>query len=134
MRQLFGDWARINGPIQEQQFVESPPEGLLAATDPKRSVAMIHPILGTRKRPADTDFYGLVHEGWIPDYRDPENFLESVHIQAYYFQTRFFPRFHWFTLRPPKGESFVIADRAVGWASGLLPNATKLEKEDAVSC
>ena len=78
---------------------------------------MIHPVLGKRNWPADTDFDNLVKESWIPDYDDPQNFLESVHIQAYYFQVRFFPRFHWFTLRPPKGDFFVIADRAVGWAA-----------------
>jgi hypothetical protein len=117
MMQLFSDWARTNRPSQGQQFVEPPPEGLLATTDPKRAIAMTHPMLGTRKWPPDSDFDRLTDEGWTPDYRDPANFLESVHMQAYYFQTRFFPRFHWFTLRPPQGEFFVIADRAVGWAA-----------------
>lgn len=37
MKQLFGDWARLNGPIEGQQLAELPPEGLLAAIDPKRS-------------------------------------------------------------------------------------------------
>jgi hypothetical protein len=46
---------------------------------------------------------------------EPANFLELVHMQAYYFQVRWFPRLHWFTLRPPQGEYFVIGDRPVGW-------------------
>ncbi len=57
------------------------------------------------------------------DYNDPGNFLESVHIQAYYFQTRFFPRLRWFTLHAPKDEHFVLADRAVGWAADGYVNA-----------
>lgn len=46
---------------------------------------------------------------------EPANFLEAVHIQAYYFQVRWFPRLRWFTLRPPEGQYFVIGDRPVGW-------------------
>ena len=43
------------------------------------------------------------------------NFLEGVHIQSYYFQSRWFPRLKWFTLRPPSGSYFIIGDRPVGW-------------------
>jgi len=117
MMRLFSDWARTDGQFQGQQLVEPPPEGLLAASALKRPVAMTHPVFGEREWPPESDFDRLADEGWVPDYRDPANFLESVHIQAYYFQVRFFPRFRWFTLRPPQNEFFVIADRAVGWAA-----------------
>ncbi len=117
MMQLFADWAQMSEPVEERQLAEPPPQGLVTAGVLRRDVAMIHPVLGKRKWPADSRFDVLMKEGWIPDYSDSENFLESVHIQAYYFQTRFFPRFRWFTLRPPDGQFFVIADRAVGWAA-----------------
>jgi Protein of unknown function (DUF4238) len=42
------------------------------------------------------------------------NFLEGIHIQAHYFQARWFPRLRWFTLRPPAGDFFIIGDRPVG--------------------
>jgi hypothetical protein len=61
------------------------------------------------------DISSLLDVGWIPDPHDRSNFLEGAHIQAYYFQVRWFPRLSWFTLRPPSGEFFIIGDRPVGW-------------------
>jgi hypothetical protein len=124
MRELFSDWVRTNSlPRRAHQFVGPPPEGLVAATDLRRPVAMVHPVHGVRTWPPESNFDNLIDAGWTPDYREPANFLESVHIQAYYFQVRFFPRFRWSTLRPPHGEFFVIADRAVGWAADGVVNA-----------
>lgn len=48
----------------------------------------------------DKGFQLLIDDGWIPDMTEPANFLEGVHLQAYYFQARWFPRLRWFTLRP----------------------------------
>jgi hypothetical protein len=123
MRDLFGFWAQMNRPTQKRRHAEPPPEGLLAGATLRRPIAMTHPVLGVHTWPQESAFNDLIDEGWTPDYRDPANFLESVHIQAYYFQVRFFPRFHWFTLSPPEGEFFVIADRAVGWAADGIVNA-----------
>src|SRR5438552_1587639 len=81
------------------------------------SYLMVHPILGARTFPHGADLDAAIRDGWTPDYNGPANFLESVHIQAYYFQARFFPRLRWFTLHAPDGEFFVLADRAVGWAA-----------------
>lgn len=44
-----------------------------------------------------------------------EDFEEIIRLQAWYLQVRFFPRLKWHVLRPPRGESFVIADRPVVW-------------------
>ena len=116
MQTLEHSWAE-KGFGGAEQVVEPPPEGLLKASESQRDVQMLHPKLGCRVFPAGSDFERAVAAGWLPDMRDPMNFLESVHIQAYYFQVRFFPRFKWFTLHAPDGEFFVIADRAVGWAA-----------------
>jgi len=97
--------------------VESPPEGLLSATESQREVQMLHPTLGRRLFPAGSDFEQAASDGWFPDMSDRTNFLESVHIQAYYFQVRFFPRLKWSALHAPEGEAFVIADRPVGWVA-----------------
>ena len=117
MQQLFSDWARAGWTNPDQMLVEPPPEGLLGAIDSKRAIAMTHSTFGARVFPWDANLTVLAKEGWILDYNDSAGFLESVHIQAYYFQVRFFPRFHWFALHAPDGEFFVIADRAVGWAA-----------------
>lgn len=92
-------------------------EGLLTATKLVRDVQMLHPELGSRLFPAGSDFDQAAREGWFPDMHDRINFLESVHIQAYYFQVRFFPRFKWFALHAPPGNFFIIADRPVGWVA-----------------
>ena len=123
MQELFKTWVSKGLADPDSEMVEPPPEGLMAASDPKRDVRMVHPILGARAFPHETDLDAAVRNGWTPDYDDPANFLESVHIQAYYFQTRFFPRFRWFTLLRPEGEFFVIADRAVGWSADGYVNA-----------
>lgn len=123
MRQLFSSWAARGIAEPHPQMAEPPPEGLLTAIDPKRDVPMIHPRLGPRTFAHGSDLESAIRDGWTPDFDDPANFLESVHIQAYYFQERFFPRFKWFTLHAPEGEYFVIADRAVGWAANGYVNA-----------
>ncbi len=117
MRKLEAQWASQFSAMRDVPLVETPPDGLLGVAELQRDLQWLHPSLGTRVYPVGTDFEMLADEGWYPDPHDRANFLELVHIQAYYFQVRFFPRFRWFTLHAPKGEYFVIADRAVGWAA-----------------
>ena len=116
MQVLANFWAE-NGFGRDGRIVEPPPEGLLKENELKRDVAMRHPTLGCRVFPAGSELEKATANGWFPDMSDRTNFLEGVHIQAYYFQARFFPRFKWSTLRAPDGEFFLIADRAVGWAA-----------------
>ena len=83
--------------------------------DRERPIRLIHPVLGEHREAESGSADELIDAGWIPDMTDQANFLEGVHIQAYYFQVRWFPRLRWFTLRPPEGQYFVIGDRPVGW-------------------
>jgi hypothetical protein len=99
------------------ELAEPPLAELVNAAEIMRDVQMLHPTLGSRLFQAGSDFEQAAREGWFPDMRDRENFLESVHIQAYYFQERFFPRLKWFALHAPEGEAFIIADRPVGWVA-----------------
>jgi hypothetical protein len=116
MQTLENSWVgQVFG--HHSELAELPPEGLLNATESQREVQMLHPMLGPRLFPAGSDFEQAAREGWFPDMSDRTNFLESIHIQAYYFQVRFFPRLKWFALHAPEGEFFVVADRAVGWVA-----------------
>jgi hypothetical protein len=115
MQRLEADWATrfrsaLNGPMGE-----SPPPALAALQSRNRSIRLVHPVLGERREVRGQDADQLLDEGWIPDTAEPSNFLEGVHIQAYYFQVRWFPRLRWFTLRPPDDQYFVVGDRPVGW-------------------
>jgi hypothetical protein len=115
MQRLEVEWAAQYGAFLSAPAVEAPPDGLTGATPRRRGVRLKHPTLGETilKEADDPDV--LFDAGWIPDPSDRDNFLEGVHIQAYYFQVRWFPRLRWFTLRPPQGDFFIIGDRPVGW-------------------
>jgi hypothetical protein len=116
MQTLENMWAET-GFGRNSGVIEPPPEGLAKAIELKRDVQMLHPTLGSRLFPAKSNWEQAASEGWFPDMHESNNFLEGVHVQAYYFQVRFFPRFKWFTLHSPEGQYFIIADRPVGWAA-----------------
>jgi hypothetical protein len=119
--QALENWWGENGFGQHSEIVEPPPDGMLETAELQRDVQMIHPTFGRRLFSAGSDLGQASNEGWFPDMRDRTNFLESVHIQAYYFQVRFFPRFKWFALHAPPEAFFIIADRPVGWiADGYI--------------
>lgn len=115
MQRLEVQWSTRFASLLDAPLAESPPEGLADTSDRTRPVQLLHPALGETTIAAGRDLSVLLDAGWIPDPREPSNFLEGVQIQAYYFQARWFPRLHWFTLRPPVGEFFIIGDRPVGW-------------------
>jgi len=112
---LETEWADRFGGSAAAPLVEAPPDGLTATVPRLRPVRLLHRKLGERTLNVDEDPTALLDAGWIPDMTERDNFLESVHVQAFYFQTRWFPRLKWFTLRPPRGSCFVIGDRPVGW-------------------
>jgi hypothetical protein len=115
MQRLEQDWARRFPELVGGPAVEPPPDGLTQTHERHRRVRFIHPIHGQRVLSEDDNPDHLLDAGWIPDPTERSNFLEGVHLQAHYFQVRWFPRLHWFTLRPPTGQYFVIGDRPVGW-------------------
>lgn len=116
MRTLEDQWS-AQADLECENFAEPPPSWLISAEATQREIQLKHPVHGVRVFPAECDARRLLNEGWRPDPSDRTNFLEMVHLQAAYFQTRFFPRFRWHTLSVPDGHSFVIGDRAVGWAA-----------------
>jgi hypothetical protein len=115
MQRLEADWATRYRPTLNGPMAEPPPPALAALQPRHRSIRLIHPVLGERRELSSEAVDEFLDDGWIPDSTEQSNFLEGVHIQAYYFQVRWFPRLRWFTLRPPQGQYFVIGDRPVGW-------------------
>jgi hypothetical protein len=115
MQRLEADWASRYRPTLNGPMAEPPPPALAALQPRHRSIRLIHRVLGERREISSQAADEFLDDGWIPDSTEQSNFLEGVHIQAYYFQVRWFPRLRWFTLRPPQGQYFVIGDRPVGW-------------------
>lgn len=115
MQRLEADWASRYRPTLNGPMAEPPPPALAALQPRHRLIRLIHPVLGERSEISSQAADEFLDDGWIPDATEQSNLLEGVHIQAYYFQVRWFPRLRWFTLRPPRGKYFVIGDRPVGW-------------------
>jgi hypothetical protein len=115
MQRLEADWATRYRPTLNDPMAEPSPPALAVLHSRHRSIRLIHPALGELREVSSQAADELLDDGWIPDSAEQSNFLEGVHIQAYYFQVRWFPRLRWFTLRPPQGQYFVIGDRPVGW-------------------
>jgi hypothetical protein len=44
-----------------------------------------------------------------------DDHLQLLHLQAWEFQTRHFPRFSWIAIQPPSGQFFITSDRGVAW-------------------
>ncbi len=114
MQRLHVQWAERFG-LSAATAIEPPPDGMLNTAARRRPVRLLHPERGQKVVLEDEDPGPLLDAGWFPDPAETANFLEGVHIQAYYFQARWFPRLKWFTLRPPTGSFFVLGDRPVGW-------------------
>jgi len=122
MQRLEIQWAERYASTKEE-VVEPPPEGLAKTAERHRAVRLLHPEQGQRTLRENEDIAPLLDAGWFPDPTERANFLEGVHIQAYYFQARWFPRLRWFTLKPPPKSYFVLGDRPVGWGVPECLNA-----------
>ncbi len=91
-QRLEADWASRYRPTLNGPMAEPPPPALAALQPRHRSIRLIHPVLGERPELSREAADELLDDGWIPDSTEQSNFLESVHIQAYDFQVRWFPR------------------------------------------
>jgi hypothetical protein len=71
---------------------------------------------GAERRETDNEkeFNRLRGLGWKWIFRR-DDYLEAVHMQAWYFQVRHFPRLSWTRLMAPEETSFIIGDRGVTW-------------------
>ena len=115
MQRMDLDWSVRFEPLHRTPLVEPAPAFLERSFALNRDVALLNPATGELRTANGQLPNSLIDEGWIPDPSYRINFLEMAHVQALYFQERWFPRLRWFTLRPPDGDFFIIGDRAVGW-------------------
>jgi|GEM_PF-2074485 len=129
MLQLFQKWSDAMPDLDEALFVEPPPEGFEAITSVERTITMKNLLTGEVKEvPSNNVVETLRGAGWRISLRR-DDFLELAHLQAWYFQVRFFPRFNWVVLDAPAAEWFVTSDRAVAWkckgATDAMPRALR---------
>lgn len=97
------------------EVVEPPPHGFDKMRDRLRPMCLEDPNTGDRREVISEDeFHALRSAGWKWILRRDDH-LELLHLQAWYFQVRHFPRLSWVRLQPPDGEYFITSDRSVAW-------------------
>ena len=114
MLQLYESWIDgIAHPIN-QEVVEPPPPALEKWQEHESFHQMDILPKGRLESVPSSEVRALVEKGWRLRL-SPSDFLEFVHVQAYYFQVRWFPRMQWFILDAPPGKFFIVGDRPVIW-------------------
>lgn len=112
--ELEQEW--VNNPaFASSEVVEPPPPGIEKFRERVRSICLEDPNTGTRIEVMDADEIAAYRKrGWKLVLRRDDQ-LEMLHLQAWYFQVRHFPRFSWVRLDAPDGEWFITSDRGVVW-------------------
>jgi hypothetical protein len=113
MVSLFQNWADSHNP-SEMHAVEPPPTGWEKIIARDRSHCMEHAEYGIRESVSSEEARSLTSDGWKLRL-DRNDVLELMHLQAWYFQVRFFPRLRWLVMESPEDKSFIIGDRPVVW-------------------
>ncbi len=114
MKETYAKWingASAAGPTPTDPQMPSEVAGIRRIDRPH---SMVHPILGHRSDVMSRDFDTFRRNGWELQLNS-QDFLEIVRLQAWYFQTKHFPRLKWHLLRSPMNNYFVIGDRPVIW-------------------
>jgi hypothetical protein len=112
--ELVQKWA--NEPhFGEGEAIEPPPPGLDKSIPRVRVQWLEEPETGKRVGFADPDELDLHRKkGWKILF-ERDDHLEMMHIQAWYFQVRHFPRLSWTRLEAPGDEFFITSDHGVAW-------------------
>lgn len=98
--------------------VEPPPEGINDIRDRVRETCLEDPDTGEQRQITGyEEFKEYRKRGWkwVLNLDDK---LELLHMQAWYFQVRHFPRLSWIRLNAPDDEWFITSDRGVAWMAG----------------
>jgi hypothetical protein len=116
--ELEQQWIRDCHPDELQDVLEPPPEGFDIIGERIRPMSLEDPKSGTRIEVVDRkEFEEYLRRGW-KWVLGRDDHLEMLHLQAWYFQARFFPRLSWVRLDVPEAEWFITSDRAVAWLLG----------------
>ena len=109
------EWIYHSDPDEDFPVVEPPPDGINRIRDRIRSYCLENPDTGERREVMDSDeFKAYRKRGWKWVLRSDDK-LELLHMQAWYFQVRHFPRLSWVRLNAPEDEWFITSDRGVTW-------------------
>jgi len=112
---LVQQWVDEFSSDSHHEIVEPPPSGFENIDNRMRPLCLEDSKTGARQEVIDEEeFNALRKKGWKWVLRRDDH-LEALHIQAWYFQVRHFPRLSWVRLDAPDGEFFITSDRSVAW-------------------
>jgi hypothetical protein len=115
--ELIEDWIYHSNSKDEAEMAEPPPEGIEKIRDRIRSLCVENPDTGECiEVTSSEDFAAYRERGWKWIMRS-EDRLEMLHMQAWYFQVRHFPRLSWARLNAPDTDWFITSDRGVSWVA-----------------
>ena len=115
--ELIEDWIYHSPASDTVQMAEPPPEGIDKIRDRMRPICLENPDTGERREVTGSeefDNYRMRGWKWV---LQSEDRLEMLHMQAWYFQVRHFPRLSWARLQAPDPDWFITSDRGVSWIS-----------------
>lgn len=127
MKELMAEWMCDTG---TGELVEPPPDGFDRIPLIGRQHVLTGPDGETTTTADPTEMTALFAQGWSPTL-SATDFSELVHLNAWYFQVRHFPRLSWVVATAPASSpGFVIGDRPVLWRVGtqydLPPSVLRL--------
>lgn len=112
---LVQKWANALPIGLESELAEPPPEALANIQDAARPLCLEDPTTGERRHVVNArEFAAYRSQGWKWVFQRDDH-LEALHLQAWYFQVRHFPRLAWVKLTAPVEDSFIASDRGVAW-------------------
>jgi hypothetical protein len=120
--ELVQQWMDEFDPDAPIETVEAPPAGLLDAKARFRAKCMENPATNERLEIDDEEMFRQLKKSgwrWI---LSKDDHLEMLHIQAWYFQVRHFPRLSWSRLTAPPNQWFITSDRGVAWTADGCAN------------
>ena len=101
---LEEEWRYHWDPNVDVPVVEPPPDGINSIRDKVRGYCLENPDTGERLEVTDSDeFRSYFKRGWKWVLRSDDK-LELLHMQAWYFQVRHFPRLSWVRLNASDDE------------------------------
>jgi hypothetical protein len=112
---LEEEWANELPVGLDPEVVEPPPPGFEKLGCRDRPMCVENPHTGERREAlGENELKAYREKGWKWILRR-EDHLELLHMQAWYFQVRHFPRFSWTRVTAPDLDAFISSDRRVSW-------------------
>lgn len=114
-------WANDAEIRKQAHTIEPPPQGLEKVRDGHRLMTIQNPKTGAEISIPSENLNSYLDDGW-KWVLSKQDRLELMHVQAWYFQVRHFPRLNWTRLTAPVSDFFITSDRAVAWLADGYAN------------